>query len=117
MTWWQWYLFLSVSISLVFTICETIYFNRNPDEKPEGIDDDIEEAIKGGHIQREVFGDRVVLYPKDDEGEVLLKGIDIITNLRHKQKTLFFIFTVLFATVVWPYEIYDFARHYFSSAD
>ncbi len=119
MAWWQWYLALSFGISLILTTCEAIRFYRKP-ETPEfdkQTDYDIEEAIENGHIQREVFGDRTVLYPKDNEGRFLLKVTESVKALPHKQKTLFFAIAVLYITVVWPHELYILARYYFFTAD
>ncbi len=118
MAWWQWYLVLSFGISLVLTTCEAIYFYRKPEipEFDKQADYDIEEAVKNGHIQKEVFGDRIVLFPKDDEGRFLLKVTESVKALPHKQKTLFFVIAVLYVAVVWPHELYLHARYYFSSA-
>ncbi len=119
MAWWQWYLVISFGISLVLTTWEAIRFYRKPEvpEFDKQADHDIEEAIKNGHIQREVFGDRVVLYPKDEEGQFLLKVTKSIKDLPHKHKTLFFIIAVLMVTVVWPHELYIHAKYYFFTAD
>lgn len=116
MAWWQWYVALSFCISLFLTICETIHFYRKPN-KSERVGWDIDEAIESGHIQREVFGERTVLHPKDDEGRLLLEATDFGNDLRQKQKILCFVMAVLCYIVTWPYELYDYVRYRFSSAD
>ena len=116
MTWWQWYLALSLGIGLIWATHDwTCCYSKGT--RPEGSDHDIEEAIEKGHIQREVFGDRTVLHPKDDEGQLLLEATNFTNYLERKQKTLYFIIGVLYATVTWPYELYEYARYRFFSAD
>lgn len=116
MAWWQWYLVLSLGVSLVWTTFEAIRFYRM-EPRPEKVDYDIEDAIEAGHIQREVFGDRTVLHPVDDEGRLLLEATDFTNHLQQKRKGLYFIIAVLYVTVVWPYELYTELKYRFFTAD
>ena len=116
MAWWQWYLALSLGVSLVWTTFEAIRFYRM-EPRPERVDYDIEDAIEDGHIQREVFGDRTVLNPLDDEGRLLLEATDFTNHLQHKRKGLFFLIAVLYVTAVWPYESCVYLKYRFFTAD
>ena len=116
MAWWQWYLALSFVIGLVWATYEWFYC-YDKGSRPEESDHDIEDAIEKGHIQREVFGDRTLLHPKDEEGHLLMEATNFTSYLEHKQKTLFFIIGVFYCTVAWPYELYNYARYRFFSAD
>lgn len=116
MAWWQWYLVLSLCVSLVWV---TLEIRHSSDTEPgfEGDDDDIADAIEAGHIQKEVFWDRTVLHPLDDEGHLALEARDFANNLQKNRKGLFFLITVLYVTVTWPYELYTELKYRFFTAD
>ena len=109
MAWWQYYLVSGLVIALIWETYDEICVLRG--SKINQLERELEKAIKEEHVQRETFGERVVLHARDDLGKGYLVGYNFLKYMEQKQKPLIFIIRVLFCTVAWPYKVYDFARH------
>jgi hypothetical protein len=109
------YVVFSAVVGIIYTtiiLYKKIYSILTTSSKKE--QEFLDEHSNKKHLQKEIYGKRVVFYGKDTTGEAALKAVESVKKIREKYK-LFYIFLIFFTgvietTITWPKMFYDWSR-------
>lgn len=110
------YLFLSLAIGFLSTLYDFWMCGRNIsgwiESKQAESSRALEKYVQSGDIQKEVYGERTVVYPKTSLGEAAIRSVD---RTRAKKNKLFMKLLVSFVSffsmsisraIFWPRNLY-----------
>ncbi len=108
------YVALSVCIGIIYATC-MLYFKRQRIYEEEGVSERLlDENVKKGHIQKEIFGDRKVYFERDFIGEKVIKTTEVVEEMQTNYRKLYLLLVFIVGTVLiairWPKELYDFIK-------
>ena len=112
----RYYAIISIGIGLVFATIVLWKKRREISSKtsfPRAENLFMEENIKKGHIQKEVYGTRVVYQEKTLYGESSVKTVEFLRNFQENRPKIYvavlFIVGTISTAIAWPKMLYDWA--------
>jgi hypothetical protein len=100
------YLFVSVVIAVVLTVYKIVRHNPFGTTELTSKEEFLDDEVTAGHLEKGVYGKRIVYNEKDFVGQQAVKAVDIIGKLKKERMWLYVIYVVCIEvtseTILWP---------------